>query len=365
MICLTIAAVFSFHAAGWECSVRGGNEPGSGIASAAMKHILISIAGAFLFAQAVFAADSAFSKDGRHVYLIAYNRPGLVDLDLQGRACGMVDLGKSFKEPVKGVTLSNTGFILCATKAAIWVYDPATAKCIKVCDAPKGFEMDDIAYDASIGDIYCTARQKEVSGQLYCWPKGGNKWEHVYNRYDSGVYHPVFSAEGGLYFVVDGDLWAGFIGKEPKDSETGLYATVNAYRCAPLASMITENTSPASSGLHSVSLTQHSIYAEYSRMGGSGWGAVVRFKKPVAFTVTNGERDDPPVNEGDWKDVQAIFASIEVISDTPCDTLCTSPDGLVTVYTNADSRSDSKVFIVQGDGKPDTVEFKGLADLLK
>ena len=147
--------------------------------------------------------------------------------------------------------------------------------------------------------------------------------------------------------------------KDSKDDDTGHYATLNAFRCAPLASMITQNASPSSTGLRSIALSQHSVYADYSRMGGSGWGAVVRFKRPVAFTVTNGERDAPPVNEGDWKDQQALFTSIENLSASPCDSLCSSQDGSMVLYTDNGTLNDSKVFIVQGDGKPDAVEIQG------
>ena len=161
-----------------------------------------------------------------------------------------------------------------------------------------------------------------------------------------------------------GDLWVGFIENDDA-SEGGPTHTLNAYRCAPLAQLVEENTSPASTGLHDVAVTDRFVYARYARMGGSGWGATIRFQRPPPIQKANdGGRELPSVDERDWKPLQRICGSVEQLADSPCAFLCVSTDRSLVFFANPYSGSDA-ISIVHHDGKPVTTEIKGLAVFFK
>src|SRR5580700_3843493 len=94
--------------------------------------IAAAIAGAL---PSAFAADATFSKDCRHVYLapMGAGASELTDVDLPARSWRTIKLPSG---PVRGVTLSSAGSILCATLNAVWSFDPSNGKCVKICDAP-------------------------------------------------------------------------------------------------------------------------------------------------------------------------------------------------------------------------------------
>ena len=177
------------------------------------KPILLAAIAVMMTSLRMMASDAAFSRDSSHVYLIRYfdydqtmAPAGLVDVDLTTKSCRRINLDPAVGAPIEGMTLSNAGFIVFATKNAVWSYDPAKAAWAKVCDAPTGIILDDIAYDPKTEDILATGSPAQSDSDTGHWaayllPKGGGKWINVSARYGTVVGHPVFAADGTLFFA--------------------------------------------------------------------------------------------------------------------------------------------------------------------
>jgi hypothetical protein len=329
-----------------------------------MRLLLIFLLIVGLAAIDARASTAVFSKDAKHVFLLKDRSAQLVDIDLATNTSTQRDLSGSVKGAIRDLTLSNSGFILCTASNAIWSYDPATEKCVKVCSNPKGWLFVQIACDPKTGAILATVDSPETNPDSDNWPayfltKGSEKPIRVRARYGTLINDPVFASDGDLYFVNHGDLWEGSIGdKEPGDD--GAFHSLNANRFAPFASLVDENTSPASTGLNTPAVSRLSIYANYSRMGGSGWGDLISFPRTVAVAKVSGTSPDPL----DWADSSAkLFAAVKEIDDAPTEYLCTSPDGHNVFF--ADPYQSDKISLIENDGKPAQIEIKGLADFFK
>jgi hypothetical protein len=138
-----------------------------------------------------------------------------------------------------------------------------------------------------------------------------------------------------------------------------------AYRCAPLAFLIEENCSPPSTGLRQIALSSDWVYACHARMGGSGWGSVIRFKRPPLLKKSNdGNRATPSPDRMDWNALKQIVGSVEELADEPCEYLCSSWDGSLIFFANP-YHGSYDVFLIRKDGKPEAVTIQSLADLFK
>lgn len=339
----------------------------------------------------LFGAEAVFSKDNHHVYLVQWEQHpprksgacSLIDVNLEKKTCAGIDLRETLGASVADISLSNAGFVLCATKSALWSYDPAGGKCVKVLDAPKNTELVEVAYDPSQSIVLACCRG-EHGQELYCLPKDGDKWIPVYNRrsVSAQVEFPVFSGKGALYFSCRGDLWAGVLiaeteptvpalhaaGKEmPKPSEAWpsvSMAELAAYRYAPVAFLETQNTTSDSTGLHDLAVGRHFVYGVYSRLyGGMSWGRLIRCDLPVLGKEgKHTEMDIPDGSEADGKQAIKALQSVKtVVDDDNCLHFCGSRDGSVIFYF---SRHEQKPFLIKNDGKPEPLEIRGLDDLM-
>ncbi len=325
---------------------------------------------------ALFGAEATFSKDNKHIYLVQEEqaRPSgacsLIDINLEQNSCKGIDLRKTLGGPVRNITLSNAGFVLCATKAAVWAYDPLKDHCVKVIDAPKKTELVELGYDPAQEII--VAGCKGAHGQeLYCLPKNRDQWIPIYNRRCPSVRHPTFGDDGTLYFESGGDLWIGFVEKQtdadsPKNhaasaewpkSITG--SNLVAYRAAPVAFLETQNTSPDSTGLNGLTFSKHFVYGDYSRLGGSGWGELIRCKRPAPFKTETGEPGIPTGSTTKVDLTVQILQSVEVVSDNVCFDLCASRDGSLIFCMSP----GGKATLIKDEGKPEELAIKGLEDL--
>jgi len=347
-----------------------------------LKCILVTL---FSLPSILLGADSVFSLDKQHVYLVQWGRTpprksgvcSLIDINLEKKTCAGIDLHETLGAEIGDITLSNSGFVFCATKSALWSYDPANGKCIKVLDAPKDTQLIEIAYDPSQSIVLACCRGKDGQ-ELFALPKNENTWIPVYNRRSmlAQVEFPVFSDKGALYFSNHGDLWAGNLlaqteatlpalyaaGKErPKPSEK--WPSVNmaelaAYRYAPVAFLETQNTTSDSTGLHALAIGRRFVYGDYSRMyGGMSWGQLIRCDLAVLDKHT--EMDIPGGSKADGKQAIKALQSVETILEVNCLYLCGSRDGSLIFYY-----SKQKPFLIQNDGKPKPLEIKGLDEFM-
>lgn len=334
-----------------------------------MKRSLIIAAAMAAAFSSCFAADATFSKDCRHVYLVvAKSGEKLADIDLAAKSWRLTETDLP---TVKGVTLTNAGLILCACAHSIWSFDPSTGKCAKVCDAPQGVTLKDIAYDPrtevilTVGDpgdkdTYDAGGEPSAYGLV----KGCKELAKVWIRYGAQVGHPVFTADGTLFFESMGDLWMGFVSDENADvNDPGL--GLEAYRCAPLASLIETNADDSSTGINDLAISSGFIYARYVRMGGSGWGDTLRFLRPQPLPGSHNS-NLPDSGDPDWKGLARRFASVEYVNQLPFKFLCASRDGSLVFYAvpyhYREHVDQDEVFLVKHDGKPIPIEIKDLGD---
>jgi hypothetical protein len=325
--------------------------------------ILLVAAAMIVTSVQAIASNATFSKDSNHVYLLNQNtdRGGLIDIDLKNKSCRQIDLDPSIGEPIEDLTQSNAGFVVFATKHSVWSYDPSKAAWAKVCDGPKGIAFTEIAYDPKTEDILAIGMSEKTDSDAIDWsilrlPKGDDKWISVRARYGTGVGHPVFAADGTMFFAYNGDLWSGVIATDDE--------TLVAGRCAALGSLIDQNTSPASSGVREIAVAKDSIYTNYGRLNGSGWGSLIRFRRPPPLATLNDGDWSIPVDAMDWKQRQAELGSVEEISDSTSNFLCASRDGSLVFFASTSGDSDD-VFLVRHGGKPAQIEIKGLSAHLK
>jgi hypothetical protein len=332
-----------------------------------MKRFLILAAAMAAGFSNCFAADATFSKDCRHVYLAPFNGENLIDIDLAAKSWRLTnsDLPK-----IKGVTLSNAGLILCACSDSIWSLDPSNGKCAKVCDAPKGVTLRDIAYDPKTEMILTvgTTGSEDINygaegeASAFCLIKGARELTRARSRYGTNVGHPVFSADGTLFFECLGDLWMGSI-YNGNDDVNDPALDLDAYRCAPLASIIEENITPPSTGINDIAVSRGFIYARYVRMGGSGWGETLRFLRPPPLPQDT-DYDPAPAGDPDWKGLARLFASVKYVNPLPFKYLCASRDGSLIFYAGPyhyrEHLNQDEAFLVKHDGKPIPLEIKDL-----
>ncbi len=332
----------------------------------------------------IWGADAVFSKDSTHIYLVQWEQQpprssgecSLIDIDLGKKACAAVDLRNTVGAPLCGIACSDEGSLLCATESSLWRFDPATRACSKLIAAPNGLELTDLTYDPTQSLLFATCRGPNGQ-QLFCLPKNADHWIPVYNRRSASVGFPVFGNDGRLYFSSRGDLWTGFLKGQTEPTLPALnaysissktpdgwpksidVAELAAYRYAPVAFLETQNCTPDSTGLHALAVSKNFVYGSYSRMGGSGWGSLIRCKR-LRDEPKSRAREIPGGEQDDWKLAIPVLQSVEQVADESCIRLCASRDGSRVFY----QLRGEEIFIINEDEKPQSVVIDGLKSLL-
>jgi hypothetical protein len=353
-----------------------------------------------LCVRPVLAGDSVISQNDTRAYLISGTLPRLMEVDLEKKTCQPINLGSSFKGQVMGVALSNAGFVLCATKTAVWAYDPAKVKCVKVCDAPKAHDLDGNNKSQDIVDISYDPRTKMIvvvtEHCLFCRLPDEDRWYSVGDPNalcdTAYLWAPAFSADGTLFCAAAGDLCAGFLNwEQPRDNsgdQPRPHKRVHfeGYRCLPFTLTPMGNFDKAWVGFQRIAVTQHAVYGYYAPMEGKGASAIFRAKRPASLTLSitkNKEGveeakmdiptgDNPEHRAAFWRGVQSMLSSVEELRDpdrAPNSTidkkytaLCASPDGRIVLYTDHDDLSE--VYLVMDDKKPEAVKLTALTQII-
>lgn len=180
-------------------------------------------------------------------------------------------------QPIVSVDRANDRLLLCLTPSALFAYDLEAGETSLVCGVPRGGEFQELAVDPVTGAVAMTiffASETDASWQLWVLPEGGDQPYATWVRRVSTFRGMAFSEQGEFYFGSDGDLWRGQIYDIGENDTPG--GVLRAYRCAPLASRETDNATSSQVGVSSLVVMDSWIYGHISRMGGSGWGNVVR-----------------------------------------------------------------------------------------
>lgn len=266
---------------------------GSLIKSNSMKRgVLVALLLAWSSAgPPLYGADAVFSNGGGSVFLTGGGSEArIVEVGLKtGERTEIALEGASGR--INGVAVSNSGNVLCVAEKGLWAYDPEKRKTVKVCDAPSGTTFRDVAYDPSGRSVLLTGVAKD-GGEVWLRKAGAKDPVRVFCRRVRFVEGPVFDRRGNLLFCTEGDVWIGrIILEDDPDSPP----TLAAYRYAPVATRETNLGTPSQTGARALAVTDRYIYAHVARMGGSGWGDVVRLKNPISAGASG---DIFPMYEG-------------------------------------------------------------------
>lgn len=302
------------------------------------------------------AGEAVFSGDGQRIFLIDREQaPGqLYCINLTDREklpFGIPDLNG---QPIVSVDRSNDRTLLCLTPSALFAYDLEAGETSQVCGVPAGGEYQEMAVDPVTGAVAMTiffASETQASWQLWVLPEGGSEPFATWVRRVSSVRGMAFSEQGEFYFGSDGDLWRGEIYDIGESETPG--GVLRATRCAPLASRETDNATSSQVGVSSLVVADTWIYAHVSRMGGSGWGNVVRLALPEAEVSPEGGMVYPfTAFEHAAAYQNALATLVDLGENGSLAYLAASTDGRTVYFQAASAEGEMRDCLVVDHGAP-------------
>lgn len=303
------------------------------------------------------ASEGVFSRDATHVYVIDWSgdyqhpQPKLVDIDLAKKTRIPLNLTDPIGAvQIEDLTAAPDGKIAVLTKSQIWLFDPVKKSCAKFLVAPEGEEFTQFACNPKDGSFFVSYHQDKPADDEDDWgatwiSADGKDSMKVGMRRITSMSGPVFDAAGNFYFGMAGDLWQGKLvfSDDPDDKAVD----IEAHRCAPLATLETQNTTPDQMGVDSIAPAATWIYTHIHRMGGSGWGRIVRLKvKPAS----NSGED----LEARLKVYADALRSVQILVENgSSSSLCASRDGKRVFYTEGNDLDTAT--LIDGDAKPQRI----------
>ena len=300
---------------------------GSNSTSVKRKMIRASliIALVFLFRSNSGAGDAVFSSDGQQVYLISdiESKPAVEEVDLNKKTTHKILLGQlDNSEGLRGITCTPKNRLFCVTSKTLWAVEPESGRLNKIRDAPAQTSLWGVAYDPKMQRVLVTTDDKEHPVFMLKEP---TEWIPVRMRRHPFPSCLSFASNGELFFAAYGDLWCGEIQTEKADEHD--YFSIAAYRCAPLATLETQNTTPAEIGVADIGVSRDKVYLQLSRMGGSGDGWFATLSRPKIKRDTEGEMDMFYEPKERLPIYQAALASLEILGeDSHAGYICVSQD---------------------------------------
>jgi len=298
-------------------------------------------------------AAAAFSDDGNHVYLLGSNLPKgtVLDVDLINFTTKKLNLSVSTE--VHGIA-SAPRALLFVTDKSLYRLPLPSGEVGKICDAPTGVTFEDVA---------CNRAQHGIL--LLCHGNGNGKnyrewWPAYYLREQerkptslvlrrvNALVGAVFDRDGHLFFASGGDIWEGDISKPTEPEEP---PAVEADRFAPLAILETANTTPNSTGARKLAVAGRTVYAQMTRMGGSGWGEMISVRWPGEPKTDGGKapRTESPIKLNIETFKSALGAARFYGSNPGASYLCNSPDGRKVFFATRYEDEAQKLRFYLGD----------------
>lgn len=294
----------------------------------------------FFFPERGWAGTAAFSVDGGTIYSIG--ETGLIAIDAESGASSELAYPEEWEEgTVSSLSLSAKGTLFVATETGIWEWDPETSWKRKRAEAYASTEFREIACDPVSGGFLVSAVEEDAeTGErdwIAYWGHPANEFAlaSVFIRRLRYLEAPVFDSHGSLYFSTEGDLWWGRIEDQEARPLDGGRPYLHAIRYAPLATRETSEGTPDQTGVVEIAVAGEALWAQARRMGGSGWGSLLRLLPPPETRFGEGA-------DGLWEYsgveqriplYRRAMESVEIITDEwrPCD-LCASADGKRVYY---------------------------------
>ena len=307
-----------------------------------------------------YGAAAAFSDDGDHVYLLGKKLPRgtVLDIDLTNLTTKTLSLGVTTE--VLGVANAPRA-LLFVTEKSLYRRPLPDGEVAKICDAPAGSYFEDVACNRAKHGILLLCHTKDFRDwPAYYLRKQESKPTALVLRRVKALVGAVFDRDGHLLFGSGGDLWEGDI-TTPSESEQELPA-VEADRFAPVAILETANTTPNSTGARKLAVAGQTVYAQMTRMGGSGWGEMISVRWPGEPKTDEGKapRTKSPIKLNIETFKSALGAAHFYGSNQGASYLCNSPDGRKVFFATRYEDEAHKVRFYLGD---DTGEVHPLDQL--
>jgi hypothetical protein len=305
-------------------------------------------------------AAAAFSDDGNHVYVLGKKLPKgtVLDVDLINFTTAKLNLGVSTE--VQGIA-NAPGALLFVTDKSLYRLPLPSGEVGKICDAPVGSYFEDVACNRAKHGILLLCHSKDFRDwPAYYLREQERKPTSLVLRRVKALVGVVFDRDGHLFFASGGDLWEGDI-TTPSESEQEPPA-VEADRFAPVAILETANTSPNSTGARKLAVAGRTVYAQMTRMGGSGWGEMISVRWPAEPKTDEGKapRTESPIKLNIEEFKSALGAARFYGSNQGASYLCNSPDGRKAFFATRDKDEAHKLRFYLGD---DTGEVHPLDQL--
>lgn len=300
-----------------------------------------------------FSAQGAFSDDGKRVFFLPTYDHAIWVLDVPSRRTRRINTAElGIPDEVVALSRFTPGKLLCATSSTLFVLEKTLAVAKRECDSPTSAGIEGLAYDAHAKKIVIvTADPPEVEEGSPDQPEGQSLYYHtpgttfsvqVRCRYIDDVIGPSFGPSGQIYFAARGqDLWRGEI-----DYETE-WPALDAARFAPLATHSGYNGSPMQTGVCETAVAGNHLYAILRRMGGTGWGNVVRLTL-LPPQPARKEKSDQVF----WRRTGRLVQTTTELTADWCFGLCASPNGKTVFYFDRFGDKAS-LFLVRNNGKPE------------
>jgi hypothetical protein len=272
-------------------------------------------------------AAAAFSDDGDHVYLLGKKLPKgtVLDIDLTNLTTKTLSLGVTTE--VLGVANAPRA-LLFVTEKSLYRRPLPDGEVAKICDAPAGSYFEDVACNRAKHGILLLCHTKDFRDwPAYYLREQESKPTAIVLRRLKALVGAVFDRDGHLFFGSGGDLWEGDI-TTPSESEQE-WPAVEADRFAPVAILETANTTPNSTGARKLAVAGRTVYAQMTRMGGSGWGEMISVRWPGEPKTDEGKapRTESPIKLNIETFKSALGAARFYGSNQGASYLCNSPDG--------------------------------------
>lgn len=271
------------------------------------------------------AGDAVFSTDGDRVYLISDvdSKPAVEEIDLNKKTTRKILLTQlESSDSLRGITCTYKNRFFCTTAKAVWSFETESGKLTKIRDAPTGVSFWQIAYDPKMQRVFVTTDEREHPVFTF---KNPGEWIPVRMRRHPYPSCLAFAANGELFFAAYGDLWCGEIQADKVDEQD--YFSIAAYRCAPLATLETQNTTPAEIGIADIGVNRETAYLQLSRMGGSGDGWFARLPRPSIKRETESEMEMFYQPKERFPIYEKALHSLEILGeDSRAGYICVSPD---------------------------------------
>jgi hypothetical protein len=322
---------------------------------------MITIAMIVVFAQTASGEDAVFSADGKTIYIVSLFGMSPEKLQAVSLAASEVTAIEipGVPGPIRKVTRTKDGRILCMSPVAVHAWRPETGEVERISEVVEPGQFLDMIYHPVTGVVVF---QLEYGGRQLYWIQswGARKVPERTNMEmlpAKGIPHGTvfrgmaFDPEGSFFFGCDGDLWHG----DFRDLEYPSGGELYSYRYAPLAARGSSGGgNPAQMGVKSIVAAGRWLYIHHYRMGGTGWGKVIRIAKPEVKTMPNGIPAYPGPEFGDITAVykRALESSTDLgktDSSTPC--IAASPDGNL-VYFRTETEGEMAHWLVRNHGAP-------------